>query len=368
MHGTVPPERRGNEPDLRRIGLHPDFWYPVARSKDLKRGSVIAASFGGEPIALVRTDSGKVFALEDRCAHRQMPLSCGVVAGEHIKCCYHAWTYNAAGRCTVPYLPKGVALPRGVRSYPCREASGLIFVFPGDATRAEEVAFPDVPALESPTYRCMLFAQQTKCHYSFMHENLMDMNHQFLHRRVTGNIKATHLATRQGDGYVEVDYNFDDPEGAKMPVASRFMQGGSSESNPTGTDLITIRTQYPYQSLTLRYGAKSEPLISLWSAYVPVDLEQRVNYTVGLLAIRKPRFSWLLRPAWPVIRHFTEKVFAEDRVAVEAEQRAYDAQGGDWNQEVLPYIMELRRLLIAGGIPIDVAGAATTAPAEDVPA
>lgn len=368
MHGTVPPERRGNDPDLRRIGLNPDFWYPVARSKDLKRGSAIAASFGGEPIALVRTDSGKVFALEDRCAHRQMPLSCGVVAGEHIKCCYHAWTYNAAGRCTVPYLPKGVALPRGVRSYPCREASGLIFVFPGDATRAEEVAFPDVPALESPSYRCMLFAQQTKCHYSFMHENLMDMNHQFLHRRVTGNIKATHLATRQGDGYVEVDYNFDDPEGAKMPVASRFMQGGASERNATGTDLITIRTQYPYQYLTLRYGTKTEPLISLWSAYVPLDREQRVNYTVGLLAIRKPRFSWLLWPAWPVIRHFTEKVFAEDRVAVEAEQRAYDAQGGDWNQEVLPYIMELRRLLIAGGIPIDAPGATTTARAEDVPA
>jgi phenylpropionate dioxygenase-like ring-hydroxylating dioxygenase large terminal subunit len=367
MHGTVPPERRGNEPDLRRIGLNPDFWYPVARSKDLKRGSVIAASFAGEPIALVRTDSGKVFALEDRCAHRQMPLSCGVVAGEHIKCCYHAWTYNAAGRCTVPYLPKGTPLPSGVRSYPCREASGLIFVFPGDAARADTVSFPDLPALESPTYRSMLFARQTKCHYSFMHENLMDMNHQFLHRRVTGKLKATHLDTRHGDGFVEVDYSFDQYEG-KTPIASRFMQGHAVDNSDAGSDLVTIRTQYPYQSLTLRYGSNTDPLIKLWAAYVPLDREQRVNYTVGLLAIRKPRFAWLLHPAWPVIRHFTEKVFAEDRFAVEAEQRAYDAQGGDWNQEVLPYILDLRRLLIAGGIPIEAAGSAATAREQDVPA
>jgi phenylpropionate dioxygenase-like ring-hydroxylating dioxygenase large terminal subunit len=351
MHGTV--GQRGNDPNLRRIGLSPDFWHPIAQSKDLKRGKAIAASFAGEPIVLVRTESGDVFALEDRCAHRQMPLSLGVVIGEHIKCCYHAWTFNKSGRCTVPYLPKGVEIPHGVRAYPCREASGFIFVFPGELARADEVPFPELPALESPTYRCMLFAQQTKCHYSFMHENLMDMNHQFLHRRVTGNIKATHLATRQGDDYVEVDYNFDDPEGTTMPMATRLMQGGASDNNPTGTDRITIRTQYPYQLLTMRYGNSDEPLVSLWAAYVPVDREQRVNYTVGLLAIRKPRLSWLLHPAWPIIRHFTEKVFAEDREAVEAEQRAYDAQGGDWNNEVLPYILDLRRLLFNGGVPID---------------
>jgi renierapurpurin 18,18'-hydroxylase len=364
MHGTM--GQRGNAPDLRRVGLHPDFWHPVALSKELKRGSVIAASFAGDPIALVRTDSGKVFALEDRCAHRQMPLSCGVVAGEHIKCCYHAWTYNHAGRCTVPYLPKNTPLPQGVRAYPCREASGFIFVFPGDATRADSIPFPDLPAIDSPTHRCMLFARQTKCHYSFMHENLMDMNHQFLHRRVTGKIKATHLDTRHGDGFVEVDYRFEQP-GGNTPMASRFMHGHASDRKDAGADLMTIRTQYPYQYLTLRHGSP-EPIISLWAAYVPLDREQRVNYTVGLLAIRKPRLAFLLHAAWPVIRHFTERVFAEDRVAVEAEQRAYDAQGGDWNQEILPYIWDLRRLLIAGGVAIDATEAGTKTPSAAIQA
>jgi hypothetical protein len=48
---------------------------------------------------------------------------------------------------------------------------------------------------------------------------------------------------------------------------------------------------------------------------------------------------------WPVIRRFTEAVVAEDRFAVEAEQRAYDTQGADWNQEILPFILGLRSLM-----------------------
>ena len=37
-----------------------------------------------------------------------------------------------------------------------------------------------------------------------------------------------------------------------------------------------------------------------------------------------------------MIRYFAESVFAQDRLAVEAEQRAWDPQGGDRNQEVRP--------------------------------
>ena len=83
-----------------------------------------------------------MFALEDRCAHRQVPLNAGVVDGCAIRCCYHGWTYDRTGACVdVPYLGKG-KLPNGVRSYPCREAAGLVFVFPGDPALADRVTFP----------------------------------------------------------------------------------------------------------------------------------------------------------------------------------------------------------------------------------
>ena len=100
----------------------------VARSE---AGQTYAARFAGEPIALVRPEGGEVFALEDRCAHRQVPLSKGTVDGCTIRCCYHGWRYDASGACVdVPYLGKG-KLPNGVRRYPCFERDGLIFVWPG---------------------------------------------------------------------------------------------------------------------------------------------------------------------------------------------------------------------------------------------
>ena len=76
-------------PDLRRAGAHPDHWYPLAWSDELKPGKTFAAQFAGEPIVLVRPQNGALFALEDRCAHRQIPLSRGTVDGCTLRCCYH---------------------------------------------------------------------------------------------------------------------------------------------------------------------------------------------------------------------------------------------------------------------------------------
>src|SRR5258705_13197720 len=101
-------ERRCNEPDLRRIGIHPDFWYPLARSGELRKCGTLAVSFAGAPMVLMRTESGAVFALEDRCAHRQMPLHLGVVKGEQLQCCYHGWCYSGNGKLIrIPYLADG---------------------------------------------------------------------------------------------------------------------------------------------------------------------------------------------------------------------------------------------------------------------
>jgi hypothetical protein len=43
-------------PDIRKTGIHPNFWYPVARSDNVKTGKPHGVSFAGEPIVLVRTE------------------------------------------------------------------------------------------------------------------------------------------------------------------------------------------------------------------------------------------------------------------------------------------------------------------------
>lgn len=341
-----------NSTDLRRVGLHPDFWYPLARAGEVKKGKTLPASFAGEPIVLYRAESGEVFALENRCPHRQMPLEYGVVEGEQLRCCYHAWCFHGSGKlANIPYLPKGAKPPRGVRAYPCREAYGHVFVFPGDPEKAQEAPFPDVPVWSLPTHKTMYFSREVKCHYSFMHENLMDMNHQFLHRGILGSIQPTLLGYERGENWVEARYKFQHAGGRKHRGAG-ILSAESKKRDGASGDVITIRTQYPYQTLQLVHPEGGEPAFSLWTAYVPVDAEQRRNHSFGMLMIKKPAIPGLIHLIWPFMRRFTEKVFAEDRMAVEAEQAAWDAQGGDWNQEIFPLILDLREVLASNGVPI----------------
>jgi phenylpropionate dioxygenase-like ring-hydroxylating dioxygenase large terminal subunit len=338
--------------DLRRVGASPDFWYPVALSQQLRSGRVLATAFGGERIALYRGQSGRIYALEDRCAHRQLPLSMGCVEDEMLRCCYHAWAYRGDGRISkIPYLSKGDGRPpRGVRGYPVREAYGLVFVFPGAPEKADATALPELPAFGSPQYKTMTFSRTVHCHYSFMHENLLDMNHQFLHRGVVGKLHPKLLEFRTGTSSVEARYLFTHTGGKRNRSASLLASEGIAGRG--SRDVMIIRTEYPYQTLHLIPEGAERPALRLWAAYVPEDRGQRTCHAYGLLMIEKPRIPGALHLAWPFIRRFTERVFAEDRMAVEAEQQAWEEQGEDRNHEIFPLILDLREVLRANGVPL----------------
>jgi len=345
----MPADGEAKPSDLRKIGAHPDYWYPVAWSREVTAGKTYATQFAGEPIVLVRPAGGTLFALEDRCAHRQVPLSKGTVDGCTIRCCYHGWRYDASGACVdVPYLGKG-KLPNGVRHYPCFERDGLIFVWPGQAPADDPPL--RIAAAAEPTYKTRRFCRLVQCHYSFMHENLMDMNHQFLHRRTTGKVVPRYLGSRDGDGWMEVDYSFARP-GEKPPLGEAVIVGGLRGRAEMARDLMTVRTEYPYQSLRM-WTRGDDPVLSVWLGYTPVDAAQRTNRAFVVLSVRRPRLPGALDLVWPILAWFTDRVFAEDCEIVEMEQVAHDAQGADWNQEVFPPIRKLRQLLRECGVPSD---------------
>ena len=336
-------------PDLRRVGAHPDHWYPLAWSRELKPGGTLAVSFAGDPIVLVRPKTGPVFALEDRCAHRQVPLSRGTVEGCAVRCCYHGWAYEASGACVdVPYLSG--KLPNGVRAYPCREVDGLILVFPGDASLADSVPLPGLGSVANPKYKTRRFGRVVGCHYSFMHENLMDMNHQFMHSKQMGQMKPRVLGQGRGDDWCEVRYSFK-RTGGKQPMGEAVIFGErrSGAANAAERDVMTVRTEYPYQTLRIQ-TAGQDPVMDLWIVYVPLDRDQKTNRVFGLLSVRRPKIPGILTLFWPALVVFTERIFREDRDVVEMEQAAHDAQGADWNQEVFPAIRTLRSLLVSCGV------------------
>jgi hypothetical protein len=349
--------------DLRKVGAHRDHWYPVAWSTEIKPGKVVGVSFAGEPIAVARAKSGRLFAMEDRCAHRQVPLHKGVVDGETLRCNYHGWTYDCGGACiSVPYLGKA-RLPNGVKSYPVREIDGLVFVCPGDPARAEITAPPSLGAKADRRYKTRRLNREVAAHYTFMHENLLDMNHQFLHRRQMGSITAQCLGrrkgvTERGQDWIEVDYTFSRQTGrqsmGEAAIVSMMRPRQVDPENKKGdfTDLMTIATRYPYQDLRVwvgREGEMREPALHVWLGYLPLDAEQRTNRTFGYLSVLKPPIPGLIHAVWPFVTMFTEKIFTEDKDIVQQEQAAYDEVGRDRNNEIFPVIRELRDLLARNG-------------------
>jgi hypothetical protein len=113
---------------------------------------------------------------------------------------------------------------------------------------------------------------------------------------------------------------------------------------------MTIRTEYPYQTLKFWTAGSETPALDLWNVYIPVDKDQRVNHTFGMIMIERPPIPGLIHLLWPFIVWFTEGIFREDRAIVELEQKAHDQQGADWNQEIFPVILDLRELLVRGGV------------------
>jgi phenylpropionate dioxygenase-like ring-hydroxylating dioxygenase large terminal subunit len=345
--------------DLRRIGAHPDHWYAVAWSDELLVGKTLARRFAGDPIVLYRGKSGRVFALEDRCAHRQVPLHLGVVNGEELKCHYHGWAYDCSGKCVdVPYLGKD-RLPNGVKSYPAREIDGLIFVFPGDPSLAEGRAPKTLGSSQRKDYKTRRLNREVDCHYTFMHENLFDMNHQFMHRKNMGSIKAQCLSRNHGDNWAQVEYSFSRTGGRSSmgeKVIVNLARSRSEDSKKDFGDHMRIRTDYPNQSLKVWIGrdikVTDDPVLDVWLNYTPLDAEQRTNRTYGYLSVKKPPIPGLIHAVWPAVTWFTERIFAEDKDIVEHEQRAYDAQGTDWNNEVFPPIRDLRAVLANCGQPM----------------
>ncbi len=154
-------------------GALADYWYIAAQRGELASRPIRRMLFE-RPIVLFRGDGGRPAALEDRCAHRNTPLSAGRMAGDAIECPYHGWRYNAAGRCThIPSLcSNGAVLPgAGVRSFPVVEQDGFVWVYPGEgAPHREPFRFPFLgePGWHSFTMRTRFEAPVEACLENFL--------------------------------------------------------------------------------------------------------------------------------------------------------------------------------------------------------
>lgn len=183
-------------------------WFVAARA-DKVREQPLAVTVLDRSLVLGRTATGTLFALEDRCPHRQAPLSQGRIVGEGIVCPYHGWTFGPTGRCVaVPGLAPAACLPAaGARAVALRELDGMVWVRLAAEGDAEPPAL--ITSLPSGSRR---FLWQTNWGANVVDaiENFLDplhthLVHPGLVRRDGARTPVQVRLERTGDGFM-LDY------------------------------------------------------------------------------------------------------------------------------------------------------------------
>lgn len=152
-------------------------WYVAAWSHELDCPQPSPMTILEERLVLYRTGSGRVVALEDRCVHRLAPLSLGRLEGDRLRCMYHGLLFDAQG-CVVE-IPGQETIPTQarVRSYPAAERHGWVWVWMGDADRADEALIPPFVGLGHPDYIVGHAHLDYAAEARLISDNLLDFSH-----------------------------------------------------------------------------------------------------------------------------------------------------------------------------------------------
>ena len=71
-----------------------ETWHDIGAIDDIPRlGARVVATRAGN-IAIFRTGDDSVYAINDRCPHKNGPLSQGIVHGTAVTCPLHNWTID----------------------------------------------------------------------------------------------------------------------------------------------------------------------------------------------------------------------------------------------------------------------------------
>lgn len=125
-----------------------EYWLPVLLATDLdgRDDAPLRVRLLGEDLVAFRSPDGAFGLIAERCPHRGASLFLARNEPGGLRCIYHGWKLDRAGRCVdMPNEPPDRRFADRVRTpaYPCRERNGVVWAYLG--TRREP---PPLPELE----------------------------------------------------------------------------------------------------------------------------------------------------------------------------------------------------------------------------
>jgi phenylpropionate dioxygenase-like ring-hydroxylating dioxygenase large terminal subunit len=162
-----------------------NVWYVAAPIEELE-GGLVSRRICGEQIVFYRKTDGAVAALEDRCPHRFVPLSMGKREEDSLRCGYHGLRFGPDGICND--RPGGAGenpAPISVKAYPTTEKFNYLWIWLGDAERADPGSIPDFSFITSTEFANVSGYLHVKAHHEMVTDNLLDLSHvNYLHPQI----------------------------------------------------------------------------------------------------------------------------------------------------------------------------------------
>ena len=190
-------------------------WYVAATAQELGR-ELLGRTFLDRPVVLYRRQDGTPVALEDRCAHRFLPLSQGRLVGDRVQCGYHGLEFDGSGACV--HVPGQKSAPAGatIGTFPLAERWHLVWIWMGDPALADDSLIPDIWRCGDPGWDCIVGEPfYLRGDYRLFNDNLLDPSHvSFVHRTTLGTDSVAEIpqvATQDGHNVTVTRWILDQP-------------------------------------------------------------------------------------------------------------------------------------------------------------
>ena len=233
-----------------------DYWHIACLAKHAKRKPKSVILFS-KHIVVFLNECGEPCALEDRCAHRNMPLHCGKIIQGELQCPYHGWQYDGKGDVTkIPATTEdSKSINASITSYLCMEQDGYIWV-----------CLSGTPAQQNPPKFEFLnqsgwttFRMQTQFNTTVENclENFLDVPHAaFVHKfwfRAPDPKTVRAVVTELPDGAVAEYFS----ESRQKSIVFGFLSNAKTNLKHTDRFIVPSMSKVDYQFSCLLYTSPS---------------------------------------------------------------------------------------------------------------
>ncbi len=306
-------------------------WYVAARSDEIDTERPLGRRICNRAMAFYRKSSGQVAAVEDFCPHRGAPLSLGFVQGDTLVCGYHGLAMGSDGK-TVSMPSQRVRGFPAIGSYPVHEAHGFVWVWPGDAAKADRTLVPQFEWMGNPAFGYGGGLYHIACDYRLMIDNLMDLTHEtYVHSNSIGQkeIDEVPCKTRvEGDHVITERFM----EGIEAPPFWKMAlrMNGLPDDQPVDRWQICHFTPPSHVMIEVGvalaghggYAAPDTVKAASWVVdFITPETDTSMHYFWGMARKFKPADAGLTDQ----IREGQGKIFSEDLEMLERQQKNLSA-------------------------------------------